>query len=279
MAQKVRRTLHFYIRGRLSSPESYNWLCTLSLFEGPSNNPKSCYPSHSKMTKSRLSIQQLLDYLERVFVSKKVTEEVGQSVKHKANRKLIKSNTLTLHRCTGCFQKVPTSKLLTAPCEHQFCPSCLRRMSSTALNSPEMFPAKCCFQEIPAKSLMEVMSSRNKKRYIIRWEENSIPAIERLYCPRARCGRWIPPKCSEARLGYCVCPHCRAKVCSKCGDLFHLGWSCSHDSETKATLELAKENNWQRCSNCLYLVEKVDGCNHIICRCGHQFWYVHACRS
>jgi hypothetical protein len=28
-------------------------------------------------------------------------------------------------------------------------------------------------------------------------------------------------------------------------------------------------------SNCLYLVEKVDGCNHIVCRCGHRFWYVH----
>ena len=83
----MRRTLHFYIRGRLSGPDSYNWLCTLSLFEGPSNNPKSCYPSHSKMTKSRSSVRQLLDYLERVFVSKKVTEEVGQSVNHKANRK------------------------------------------------------------------------------------------------------------------------------------------------------------------------------------------------
>ncbi|KAJ5977303.1 hypothetical protein N7501_000645 [Penicillium viridicatum] len=206
------------------------------------------------MTKSRSSVRQLLDYLERVFGSKKVTEEVGQ--------------------CTGCFQKVPTSRLLTAPCGHKYCPSCLRRMSSTALNSPEMFPAKCCFQEIPAKALMEVMSPRNKKRYIIRWEENSIPPLERLYCPRERCGRWIPPKSSEARLGYCVCPNCRAKVCSKCGDLFHLAWSCSHDPETKATLELAKENNWQRCSNCLYLVEKVDGCNQIICRCGHRFCYL-----
>ena len=81
--------LHFYIRGRLSGPDSDNWLYTLSLFEGPSNNPKNCYPSHGKMTKSRLSIRLLLDYLERVFVSKKATQEVGQSVKHKANRKPI----------------------------------------------------------------------------------------------------------------------------------------------------------------------------------------------
>lgn len=39
-------------------------------------------------------------------------------------------------------------------------------------------------------------------------------------------------------------------------------------------MELAKENNWQRCSSCLYVVEKVDGCNHMVCRCGNQFWYV-----
>jgi hypothetical protein len=227
------------------------------------------------MPKSRSSIQKLLDYLERIFVSKKVSEEVGLSVKHKANRKPIKSNALTLHRCTSCFRKVSTSNLLTAPCAHQYCPSCLRRMSSTALKNPDMFPAKCCFQEIPTKALVEVMSPRNRKRYILRWEENNIPPLERLYCPRATCSRWIPPKSMETRLGHRVCPHCRAKVCSKCGDLFHLGWSCSKDSEVKAMLQLAKDNNWQRCSNCLYLVEKVDGCNHIVCRCGHRFWYVH----
>ncbi|EKV15990.1 hypothetical protein PDIG_23450 [Penicillium digitatum PHI26] len=152
-------------------------------------------------------------------------------------------------------------------------------MSSTALNSPQMFPAKCCCQEIPVQALVAVMSSRNKKHYIVRREENNVPPLERLYCPRAKCARWIPPKSPGPRLGYRVCPYCRAKVCPKCGDFFHLGWPCSHDSETKATLRLAKENRWQRCSNCLYLVEKVDGCNHIICRCGHSFWYVHVCLS
>lgn len=232
------------------------------------------------MAKSRSSIRKLLDYLERVFASKKVSEEVGLSVKHKANQKRIEKQYInSLHRCTGCFQRVPTTNLFTAPCQHQYCPSCLRRMSSTALNSPGMFPAKCCFQEIPTTALEAVMSPRNIKRYTVRWEENSIPPLERLYCPRATCGRWIPPKSPGARLGYCVCPHCRAKVCYKCGNFFHLARSCSHDSETKATLRLAKENKWQRCSNCLYFVEKVDGCNHIICRCGHQFWYVHACKS
>ncbi|KAJ5373828.1 hypothetical protein N7517_005834 [Penicillium concentricum] len=202
------------------------------------------------MPKRHSSIHKLLDYLERVF--KKVNGEVGL--------------------CTGCFQKFPTGKLLTAPCEHQYCPSCLRRMSLTALNSPEMFPAKCCSQEIPTKAVVAVMNSQNKKRYIVRWEENNVPPLERLYCPRATCGGWIPPRSPGARLGYRVCPHCRAKVCSKCGDFFHLGWSCSHDSDTKATLRLAKENNWQRCSNCLYLVEKVDGCNHMICSylCGQR---------
>ena len=235
--------------------------------------PPLVYPeSIDRMLKSRLSTQKLLGYLERVFVSKKVSEEVSQSVKHRADRKPVKSNALTFHRCTGCFQKVPTRTLLTAPCAHQYCPSCLRRMSSTALKNPDIFPAKCCFQEIPIKALVEVMSFRNRKRYILRWEENNIPPLERLYCPRATCSRWIPPKSTETRLGYLLCPYCRAKICSKCGDSFHLGWPCSKDSEIKEMLQLAKDNNWQRCSNCLYLVEKVAGCNHIVCRCGYRFW-------
>lgn len=270
----MRRTLHFYIRGRPGLLDTVMHFVPLLRAQ---YQPQKLLRSHGKMAKSRSSIRLLFDYLERVFVFKKVTKKEGLSVKHESSRNTMKNNILTPHRCTGCYQKIPTSKLLTAPCEHQYCPSCLRRMSSTALNSLEMFPAKCCFQEIPTEALMAVMSSRNKKRYIVRCEENNVPPLERLYCPRATCSRWIPPKSPGARLGYRVCPHCRAKVCPKCGHFFHFGWSCSHDSDTKATLQLAKENNWQRCSNCLYLVEKVDGCNHIICRCGHQFWYVHAC--
>jgi E3 ubiquitin-protein ligase RNF144 len=169
---------------------------------------------------------------------------------------------------------VDTKKLLKVPCGHDFCFPCSRRMATTALDNLELFPARCCTREIPPKSIVAAMSSRNRKRYMYRWEEHKTSPIERLYCPRASCGQWIPFRSPGSRLGHIVCPYCRAKICPNCRDFHHFGWSCSHSPEIRAVLELARENNWQRCSNCLYLVEKVDGCNHIVCRCGSQFWYV-----
>ncbi|KAJ5473340.1 hypothetical protein N7475_002906 [Penicillium sp. IBT 31633x] len=211
----------------------------------------------------RSSIRVVLDYLERVF--KKVSREIGRSVTPKPNQQAI---------CTGCFEKVPNSKLIASPCGHKYCPPCIRQIASTALDNPDMFPARCCHKEIPLKAVVTGMDDQNKKRYVAQWKEHHVPPLERLYCPRKTCGRWIPPRSSGSRLGYLVCPHCRTKICSSCRDFFHIGWSCSYDSETKTIMELAKENNWQRCSSCLYVVEKVDGCNHMVCRCGNQFCYL-----
>lgn len=164
--------------------------------------------------------------------------------------------------------------MTTAPCGHKYCTHCMRRMATIVLDNPEMFPAKCCSKEIPPKAIVSAINSRNKKRYIVLWEEQKLTPLERLYCPQAACRRWIPPRSPGSRLGYVVCPHCRTKVCPSCREFFHIGWSCSHDHEMKRVLQMAKDNNWQRCPHCLHLVEKVDGCNHMRCRCGRQFWWV-----
>jgi E3 ubiquitin-protein ligase RNF144 len=147
-------------------------------------------------------------------------------------------------------------------------------MASTTLENPEQFPAKCCMKEIPLEMIISVMSSRNQKRYIAQSQEQAILPQERLYCPRATCGKWIHPKKKGSRPGTQVCPYCRAKVCSNCRDFAHSPWPCSEDENVRAVLRMAKENKWQRCARCHFVVEKVDGCNHISCLCGNQFWYV-----
>ena len=121
------------------------------------------------------------------------------------------------------------------------------------------------------------MSFRNKKRYIAQSEEQAIPPQERVYCPRITCRRWIHPKNKGTPPGTQVCPHCRAKACCSCGDFAHGPWPCADDEGLMAVLRMAKENKWQRCTRCHFVVEKVDGCNHISCRCGNQFWYVDKC--
>ena len=36
---------------------------------------------------------------------------------------------------------------------------------------------------------------------------------------------------------------------------------------------LLDEKKWCRCSRCLVIVERTAGCDHITCKCGHEFCY------
>jgi hypothetical protein len=150
-------------------------------------------------------------------------------------------------------------------------------MALVALENLELFPPKCCRREIPSERIVSVMSSRTKKRYIAKSEEQAIPSRDRIYCPRTRCGRWIHPKYKGSRPGTQVCPHCRTKVCVSCCELAHGILPCPDDESTKNVLKMAKKYKWQRCTKCGIVVEKVDGCNHIHCICGNDFWYVDFC--
>lgn len=176
--------------------------------------------------------------------------------------------------CTGCLEALPTRKLLAAPCGHRYCPLCLRQLASTALENLEYFPAKCCRKEIPLEEVLSVMNCQNEKRYIEQWEEQAVLPQERVYCPRANCGRWINPKYQGKRPGTHVCPHCKTRICPRCRKLAHGQGQCLEDEDTRAVLRLAKKNMWQRCNRCHFVVDKIEGCNHIVCRCGHEFWYV-----
>ncbi|CAG7949114.1 unnamed protein product [Penicillium salamii] len=147
-------------------------------------------------------------------------------------------------------------------------------MGLTSLDNPEQFPVKCCREEIHLEDIVSTMGTRNRKRYISRTEEQAVPADERIYCPRATCGQWIHPNSKGPRPGTRLCTQCRAKVCCACREFAHGPWPCADDESLKTVLGMAKDNKWQRCTKCHYMVEKVDGCNHILCRCGHHFWYV-----
>ncbi|RHN67220.1 putative transcription factor C2H2 family [Medicago truncatula] len=41
----------------------------------------------------------------------------------------------------------------------------------------------------------------------------------------------------------------------------------------KKFLELAKRERWKRCPSCSIYVERINGCNHMMCRCGSDFCY------
>ena len=185
------------------------------------------------------------------------------------------ANMLTSPRpCISCLRKTPTTRLVVAPCQHHYCSDCLCRMGKMALKDLDSFPVRCCGQEISVKKVVSNMQGPERDTYRKRSEEYALPPPERWYCPFPNCGQWIHPRNLTTRSNPLKCPHCDVAICVDCRDLAHQGRNCAKDPGLAAILSLARDKNWQRCFNCGFVVEKLDGCTHIVCKCRAEFWYV-----
>jgi len=75
------------------------------------------------------------------------------------------------------------------------------------------------------------------------------------------------------------CPSCFAEVCSSCHEEAHEGMTCDERRARKVQEEEQLNDHWatihgvKRCPSCRVWIEKIEGCNHMTCRCGaHVCW-------
>ncbi|KAJ5389369.1 IBR domain protein [Penicillium cataractarum] len=187
---------------------------------------------------------------------------------------VLKSGGANKPRCVACDEPVKPSKLVVAPCGHQYCRPCTREIVNVAFKDRSMFPLRCCGQEIPAKQVAPALNPRGRRVYIARAFEHATPQAERWYCPSANCRAWISPRYIRSGAKSQKCPYCRATICPQCRDLAHGQRQCTHDPGLGEILDMARRRHWQRCYNCHSLVERNRGCPHIVCKCGAEFCYM-----
>jgi len=76
------------------------------------------------------------------------------------------------------------------------------------------------------------------------------------------------------------CPACFLTICPSCGDEAHTGMTCEEQriygdpaEQERLNEELAALRGYKRCPSCRTMIEKNEGCNHMICKCGtHICW-------
>lgn len=105
----------------------------------------------------------------------------------------------------------------------------------------------------------------------------STPWESRIFCPNPACGEFIPRrgKIDPKHPFEVVCRKCRSKACSTCKRAAHaFGQDCPADWELDAVLQMGERSGWRRCYKCRTLVELMQGCSHITCRCKAQFCYI-----
>ena len=66
-----------------------------------------------------------------------------------------------------------------------------------------------------------------------------------------------------------VCNECSKEYCGKCLLAVHVG-----DCDQQEVKFFEENLHYRQCKKCKTIVEKIQGCNHITCRCKYQFCYV-----
>lgn len=168
----------------------------------------------------------------------------------------------TLITCTSCFTSCDENDLREAGCKHKYCVGCMKQFFTMASDSELSYPPKCCGAEIPLGLIITDMTDREADTFLSKLEEYQVVAKDRVYC--SSCTTFIPHGSWSGELAFC--PACFMGTCIQCKGAEHEGTDCPEDKEIAATLETAKEKGWKRCPTCHAVVDRTEGCRHMICR-------------
>ncbi|KAK7455898.1 hypothetical protein VKT23_010936 [Stygiomarasmius scandens] len=202
--------------------------------------------------------------------------------------------------CIVCAENIPPSTSFQAPCGHYYCQSCLSDFVKASMDDESSFPPQCCHKSFPlgcesvssSAASSSRMSSSSSSSSIIsfmlsdvdlihrlneKYREFSVSPKDRVYCPNARCSVYVGALADLQPSGVPFpCQSCGILICSKCKQVYHNEEECPPSPEEIAehqVRDLAQVNSWQTCPGCKQVVEKTQGCHHMVCRCKAEFCY------
>jgi hypothetical protein len=163
------------------------------------------------------------------------------------------------------------------PCLHNYCDNCLHSLVTQAAGDESSMPPRCCGKPVSAPMIKSVLSSEEQHDFMKNVIQYATPWESRIFCPNTTCGEFIPKrkKIDPKHPFEVICRKCRTRVCSTCKREAHdVGQDCPADWELDAVLKMGENQGWRRCYKCRNLVELIQGCSHITCRCKAQFCYI-----
>ncbi|ONK61612.1 uncharacterized protein A4U43_C08F31770 [Asparagus officinalis] len=188
--------------------------------------------------------------------------------------------------CPICLCEIDEPYKLES-CGHAFCHSCLVDQCESLARSREGFPLRCTkancnepFLLVDLKSLLPT----NKLEDLFRASLGAFVASSNgryRFCPSPDCPSiYQVADEDEQPDALFVCGACSAETCTRCHLEYHPFISCERykefkDEPDKSLMEWRKGKMHVRdCPACGHTIEKVEGCNHIECRCGKHICWV-----
>ena len=164
----------------------------------------------------------------------------------------------TLRECHECHSSVRRSKILRLSCQHDYCQDCVQTLYHRATQDDGWYPPRCCTQEIPLRSVEAYL---DQEVYIRFWiKKTEFDAQNQSNCKE------------DARLSLVDSDLINDDVSRRqhggettrlyYNGATHDGDLCA-DPDIQATLELARQEGWIRCTRCYMIIERIGGCMHI----------------
>lgn len=225
--------------------------------------------------------RQVIHVHGKMEVKPKVEElihEIACSSSHLAERVGTGSD------CPICLCEVEDGYRLEN-CGHLFCRMCLVEQCESTIRNRGDFPTCCthsgCGEPILLVDLKSLLSSEKLEELFRASLGAFVASSEGKYrfCPSPDCPSIYRVASPEAAGEPFVCGACYAETCTRCHLEYHPYISCERYKEFKedpdsSLKEWCKgKEHVKTCPVCGYTIEKVDGCNHIECKCGkHVCW-------
>ncbi|KAI1314964.1 hypothetical protein EDD11_001448 [Mortierella claussenii] len=149
---------------------------------------------------------------------------------------------------------------IVMPCDHGLCLSCLQSFLTNAAQSPQArFPTVCpqpgCRAPIPTEFAELVLDAETLEIWYRKLAE--IHVANKVCCPKPECQSIIDLDDRDGQ----SCEQYQAQV--QGGDT----------EEDRAMHQLVQDRHWRHCPSCRFVIEKQQGCNHMVCHCGQSFCY------
>lgn len=210
----------------------------------------------------------------------RVRDAVG--ISNKQNRKPSKHKTY----CKICMEKVKNNRMSSAACGHLYCKDCWTNyVASSISGGPECLRLRCPEPKcavVAGLDMVEAVAAADDKRRFYQYLHRSYVECSRnrKWCPKPGCNYAVEFDGGEGEETYDVTCGCRHKFCWGCTEEQHRPLGCETVAKwgEKNTSE-AENNDWilvntKPCPKCDKKIEKNQGCNHMTCKCGHEFCWI-----
>ncbi|KAK1598186.1 IBR domain-containing protein [Colletotrichum navitas] len=162
--------------------------------------------------------------------------------------------------CVACFIDMGEEETFHAQCDHDYCHDCIGELFKACLTGEFQFPPKCCGEPIPIDIDCDAVPAEVMKK--VRDRAVELTTLDRTYCRQPTCSAFVPKE--SIKNDVASCPECWETTCIFCKGAEHADYACKEDEATQELLKLAEKNSWKRCPTCRTLVERHDGCLHMI---------------